>query len=144
MKTLKNFSIQKLGAARLCASLSALALANLQAANVNLFAGDAFGNDSFDDAGGWDNGLAPVAGNDYFTNGNLLRTPDGSAANHTFQGDSLTVTGTGSLTGATTEALMWKGSGTTSVITIATLNVNGGQIRHARALADSVTLEGNL
>ena len=51
---------------------------------------DASGSDSFDNAGHWSSGLAPSAGNSYFSMGFTIRTTTGTAP-HTFQGDSLTL-----------------------------------------------------
>src|SRR5690606_7852568 len=42
------------------------------------------------------------------------------------------------------EALMWKGTGTTSVITVNDLVVNGGQLRHGQGDGDSFTLAGQI
>ncbi len=114
-----------------------------EAADITLNAADAFGASSFNAAGQWSNAAPPSAGNNYFNNGLLLRTPpDGNS--YTFMGDSLTITGTANFSAANTDALMWKGTGTASVITISNLIVNGGQIRHGQGDADSFTLAGNI
>lgn len=121
--------------------LTLLPSASVVAANVTLNASDGFGASSFNAAGNWSNAAAPSAGNDYFTNGLLLRTPANSSS-HTFAGDSLTVSGTASFGAANNEALMWKGSGTGATITVPNLTVNGGQLRHGQGDADSFTLAG--
>ena len=64
----------------------------------------------------------PCAGNDYITTA-MLRTPNNSASDHTFGGDSLTLSGTGAYIG-------FKGkSGTT--ITVPNLIADGGYIQNA-------------
>ena len=73
----------------------------------------------------------------------LLRTPP-DGASYAFAGDSLTITGSGLATGVNNEALMWKGTGTASTITVADLTIDGGQLRHGQGDADSFTLAGNL
>jgi hypothetical protein len=113
------------------------------AASVTMNAGDGFGASSFNAAGQWSNAAAPSAGNDYSNNNFLLRTPaDGN--NYTFAGDSLTITGPGLAPAAANEALMWKGTGTTSVITVNNLTLNGGQLRHGQGDGDTVTFAGNI
>ncbi|GAA5481477.1 hypothetical protein [Haloferula sargassicola] len=114
-----------------------------QAADVTMNAGDGFGSTSFNAAGQWNNGAAPTAANQYFNGGFLLRTPaDGNS--YTFAGASLTITGPGTFAAAANEALMWKGTGTTAVITVPNLIVNGGQVRHGQGSGDSFTLAGNI
>jgi len=113
------------------------------AANVSQLRGDAFGYSSFTGATNWDDGMVPSAGNDYFNATYLLRTP-ADANSYTFQGDSLTITGAGLATGANNEALMWKGSGTSAIITVNSLTINGGQLRHGQGDADTFTLAGNI
>ena len=75
-------------------AVTTLALAGgsveIQAANVTLTASDANGaNTSFNSAGYWSNSQAPAAGNDYFTAGYLLRTPNTTSGSNTFGGNSL-------------------------------------------------------
>lgn len=120
-----------------------LVVAPAYAANVSLTAGDGFGSSSFNSAGNWDSVAAPTAGNDYFNATFLLRTP-ADTGDHTFAGDSLTITGGGLATGVNNEALMWKGSGTTAVITVDDLIIDGGQLRHGQGTGDSFTLAGNM
>ncbi len=132
---------------KLTATIAAFAFIGLsagaQAATVSLTTGDTFGNSSFNSAGGWSSAAAPSAGNAYQNNGFLLRTP-ATALSYTFAGDSLTITGSANFSAANNEALMWKGSGTTSVITVNNLIVNGGQLRHGQGDADSFTLAGSI
>jgi len=113
------------------------------AAPISLIAGDGFGTSSFNAAGQWDSVAAPTAGNDYFNATFLLRTPP-DGGDYTFAGDSLTITGAGLAAGANNEALMWKGSGTTSIITVANLTIDGGQLRHGQGSGDTFTLAGDL
>lgn len=123
------------------ALLAAVPMTN--AAIVSMTAGDGFGSSSFNSAGNWDNAAAPSAGNDYFNATYLLRTP-ADTGSHTFAGDSLTITGAGLATGANNEALMWKGSGTTAIITVNDLTIDGGQLRHGQGDADTFTMAGNI
>jgi MYXO-CTERM domain-containing protein len=124
--------------------LAAAAITPAQAVVVTMTAGDGFGTSSFNSAGQWDSAAAPTAGNSYFNAGNLLRTPDAGSGSFTFEGDSLTITGGGLATVANNEALMFKGSGTGAIITVSTLTIDGGQLRHGQASGDSFTLAGNL
>lgn len=114
-----------------------------QAGTATMTADDGFGSSSFNTAGHWDSAAAPAAGNDYFNGGFLLRTP-ADTGSYTFAGDSLTITGPGLAAGVNNNALMWKGSGTTSIITVDHLTIDGGQLRHGQGTADSFTLAGNL
>jgi hypothetical protein len=116
------------------------------AATITLTANNGFGASGLNSATGWSVAAAPAAGNDYITNGFLLRTP-ADGASYTFAGDSLTVTdgnGISGFAGAANDALMWKGSGTAAVITVNNLIINGGQIRHGQGDGDSFTLAGNI
>ena len=92
------------------------------AANVTLDTADGFGSSSFNSAGGWSSGSAPSAGNDYFVSIVRLRTP-ADAANHTFQGDSLTIQSGGEM--------MSKNSGART--TSANFILDGGTIVHGSA-----------
>lgn len=112
------------------------------AASVSMTAGNGLGTSSYNSATGWSNSLAPSAGNDYFNAMFLLRTPATANTNYTFAGDSLTITGS-SLTTASNDALMWKGTGT-GVITTNNLTINGGELRHGSGDGDSVTWAGNI
>ena len=111
------------------------------AADVSLTADDAVGTSSFNSAGKWSNSAAPSAGNNYFNANFLLRTP-GDANNYTFGGDSLTITSDAAIGVTLTDALIYKGSAS-STITINNLTVNGGNFRHASSEAQTFTLAGN-
>jgi hypothetical protein len=114
------------------------------AATVTLGATNTFGQTSFNTALSWSNAAAPSAGNDYQNAGFLLRTPDATPNSFTFAGDSLLITGPGLVTAAANDALMWKGNGTTAVITVNNLTINGGQLRQAQGDNDTVTWAGTL
>jgi Dockerin type I domain len=127
----------------------AVAMAPLRAANVTMTASDSpIGNSSFDaaapnDAGyivRWDNMAFPSSGNDYFTGNYVLRTPD-NGANFSFAGDSLTVNNTN---GFQNGGLWYKGSGSSGVITIDNLILDGGAITHQSGVGDVFQLDGNL
>jgi hypothetical protein len=113
------------------------------AADISMTASDGFGASSFNSGLNWPGTVAPTAGNNYSNANFLLRTP-ATAASYTFQGDLLTITGGGLATAANNEALMWKGTGTSSVITVNNLVIDGGQLRQAQSSADSFTLAGAL
>ena len=125
------------GLAALVVVATLLLTAPTFAADVTLNADDAFGESSFNTAGHWDNGLAPSAGNDYFTADFRVRTPpDGGS--HTFAGDSLTVNNTNGYE----HGLFYKGTGNTGVLTINNLILDGGQIATANGSADVCQLDG--
>lgn len=117
----------------LSALLSALSASPAFAASVTMTASDAFGASSFNSGGKWSNGAAPSAGNTYSTTYSL-RTP-ATTASYSFAGDSLSINSAGSL--------VFKGTGTTAVITIGNLILNGGQISHAQT-ANPFNLAGGL
>ena len=121
------------------ASLSLVASA--QAIDVTLTAGDGFGNSSFNSAGNWSNGAAPSAGNDYFTGNFRVRTP-ADAGSYVFGGDSLTVNNTNP--DADLVGLSYKGLGTTGVITVDNLILDGGSINHINGVGDLFQLDGNI
>jgi autotransporter-associated beta strand protein len=89
--------------------------------NVTLTGSDALGSSSFDTAGKWNNAQVPSATNDYFTAGNMLRTPNNASGNVTFAGNSLSLDANGSL--------LQKGVNQ-SFVTIAVLKLNGGTLRN--------------
>ncbi len=128
----------------MAAAIALSLVSGARAADVTLNLGDAINTSSFDAAGNWSNAAAPSAGNNYFNNGLLLRTPNAAAGAVTFAGDSLTITGPGLVNAVSTDALLWKGAGTASVVTVNNLTINGGQLRHAQGSADTFTLAGNL
>ncbi|MBC2603229.1 PEP-CTERM sorting domain-containing protein [Puniceicoccus vermicola] len=108
------------------ASCTVFTVTSLQA-QILLTANDAGGTSSFNTAGNWDSGQAPQAGNDYETNGFILKTPDDNG-DYTFAGDSLTVNSRMDLVGS-------------GLITINDLILDGGNIL---ANPSSVRLAGNL
>lgn len=125
--------------------LAAAITATTANAQVTLNASDGFGASSFNTAGGWSNNEVPSAGNAYVVdNGLRLRTP-ASGDSFTFAGDSLTMAPNG-LSGYNLPGgeLMYKGTGTTGVITINNLIMNGGNISHANGTGDHFNLAGNL
>ena len=108
-----------------------------------LTAGDAVATTSFNEIGHWALDANPSVaateppgpGNDYIVPNKMLRTPNASASDHTFLGDSLTVSGTGAF-------LAFKGrSGAT--ITVPNMVFDGGYVQNA---TDNTyfTLAGNL
>jgi PEP-CTERM motif len=127
-----------------------------KAADVTMTAGDALGTSSFNTGTSWPGGMAPTAGNDYFTGEFNLRTPaDGNS--YTFAGDSLTVS---SISADTTDpvwdpnnpanitggmsGLWYKGTGNTGTITIDNLILDGGLVVALNGSADIFNLAGNL
>ena len=85
------------------------------AATVNLTASDTTSTTSFNAAGNWDSGLAPVSGNGYVVSNLTLRSPTNLLAFAPFAGDSLTVTGASGL-------FLLK---TTNLVTVSNLVLNG-------------------
>lgn len=117
----------------------ALGVTTAGAVDVTLVADDGFGASSFNSGLNWDDSTAPGVGNDYFTADFRVRTPaDGGS--HTFGGDSLTVNNTNGYS----QGLMYKGTGSTGVITVDNLLLDGGQISHANGLGDLFQLDGNV
>ncbi len=126
------------------AAATTLIAGEATAATVTLTAANTLGNSSFNTSLAWSDAAAPSAGNDYQNNGLLLRTPNATPNSFTFAGDSLLITGPGLVNAVANDALMWKGNGTTAVITVNNLTINGGQLRHAQGDADTVTWAGTL
>ena len=118
---------------------SALGLiASANAANINMTGSDGFGATSFNAGLNWAGGLAPTAGNNYFTAGFLLRTPT-TSGNFTFAGDSLTFQPNST---ANSTAMNLKGS-SPSTITINNCTNAGGVIGNGNGGA-TYTLAGNM
>ncbi|WP_442481923.1 beta strand repeat-containing protein [Aeoliella sp. SH292] len=113
-----------------------------QAIDVNLTADNGLGTTSFNSALSWSNAAAPSAGNNYFNNNFLLRTP-GDGNSYTFGGDSLTITSDSAPGVQLNDALMYKGTGATGTITVNNLTINGGNLRQAQGAADVFNLAGN-
>ncbi|MBB5350320.1 hypothetical protein HNR46_000544 [Haloferula luteola] len=122
-------------ACALPATLSAVILAQAGAEEVTLTAADAIGSTSFNTAGNWSSAAAPSAGNDYLVSVQFLRTP-ADANSYTFAGDSLTLyTGGG---------FLYKGTGSTGVITVDPLILDGGKLDHASSYTDVFTVDGTV
>jgi hypothetical protein len=97
----------------------------------------------------WSPAGAPVAGKTYSTGGWLMRTPT-TAGNYTFAGDSLTVGGgvgggafltNGSVNN---NCLINKTPGTTTVITVNNLILDGSYIRDGQGSSDVWAIAGNI
>jgi hypothetical protein len=118
--------------------LAALTIATafpLHGATVTLNSADTLGNSSFASAGNWNPSGAPATGNTYNVAIPQLRTPP-DANSYTFQGDSLSINTGGSF--------LYKGGGTTGIITVPNLILNGGKLDHASSFADVFTIGGAL
>jgi len=116
----------------IAASLFLIACASSgAAANVTLTASDAFGASSFNSAGNWNNAAAPSATNAYFTGGYVLRTP-ADTVSRAFAGASLSV--------AAGSRLLGKTSGTTQILTVTNLILNGGNFEQATLDSDNLIL----
>ena len=120
---------------RWLAALTMAAAFPLHGADVTLNSGDTFGNSSFNSAGNWNPSGAPTAGNAYHVAIIQLRTP-ADANSHTFQGDSLSINTGG--------VMLYKGTGTAGVLTVANLILNGGKLDHASSFADVFAMAGGL
>jgi BNR repeat-containing family member len=127
----------------LLAVLAATAI-TARAATVSLKTDDASGTSSFTGSTNWNNNLPASAANDYLNAAHTLRTPVGSNVVAVFGGGSLTITGVGGQAGATAEALLFKGSGASGLLTVSNLTINGGELRNASGTADSFNLQGNI
>lgn len=105
---------------------------------LSLTNSDVLATSSFNVAGNWNSGAAPLTGspdfNAYFTTNFTLRTPP-DANSYTFAGDSLQVDASG--------ALSMKGSG---VITVGDLILNGGKVINngTGGNPDAAVLAGNI
>lgn len=99
-----------------------------RAANVFLTTNDVMGTSSFNAAGHWSNGAAPASGNAYFTGAFVLRTP-ANTTSYTFGGDSLSI-GSGG-------RFLLKTTGTSQIITVNNLILNGGSFEQATASSDN-------
>jgi autotransporter-associated beta strand protein len=110
---------------------------------IPLNATDAGGTSSFNTAGNWADGNPPTAGNGYYTQGNILRTPADTNA-YAFGGSALSIDPY-TLTGNGGGRLLMKGPGG-AVITVTNLILNGGLADYANANGDDgiETLAGNI
>lgn len=134
--------------------VAALMIPAISNAQYYLTANDAADTSSFNNAGNWNNGAAPSAGNAYSTEHWLLRSPASGgtylSGNFTFAGSSLTIGGpdaTGGsqpFSGSTggNDSLIFKASALTLVIT--NLIVDGGQVRDGNGDGQITYLAGNL
>jgi hypothetical protein len=104
-------------------------------------ADDAFGQSSFNSGQGWADATAPSAGNGYANANFLLRTP-ADANSYTFGGDSLTITSDQPFGAQLNDALIYKGTGS-STLTINNFTVDGGALRHGNNENQTFTLAGN-
>lgn len=110
-----------------------------QASAISLSASDDIGDSSFNTGLNWTGGQAPSAGNDYATADFVLRTPADSGS-YTFGGDSLTINNTNGPEGG----FLYKGTGTTGVITVDNLILDRGAIFSVSTSSDLFQLAGNL
>jgi autotransporter-associated beta strand protein len=116
------------------------------ATTVTLTTSDALGTSSFNYPWDWSDGHFPQAGTNYYTANYTLRTPldtynpGGPTPSFTFAGDSLTVNNTNGINGG----LLFKGIGTSSVLTFRNLILDGGYVRHASGSGDLFQLAGKL
>ena len=92
---------------------------------IRLTAPDDVGASSFNAAGRWSVAAAPSPGNDYVINvkGRFMRTPP-NASDHTFAGDSLTLSNGAVIASKATSA--------TAVLTVNNLIANDGVLRNSR------------
>lgn len=138
-----TFSTFRRGARVLGAALLALTahVGEATAADISLFQSDPVGQSSFNTGTSWTGGLAPTAGNNYFTAAFTLRTPNDSSSDFTFAGDALTIDASG--------ALRYVGlANSTPVITVNNLIMDGGLlINGANEIASgtsTLTLSGTM
>jgi hypothetical protein len=110
-------------------------LTGAHGATATLADTDAFGASSFNTAGNWNPAAAPSAGNDYVVPIQRMRTPV-AAGDHTFAGDSLTL--------STTAGNLSFKTDSSAVITVADLILDGGLIDHLNASNQVFTLAGSL
>ncbi|WP_442481685.1 autotransporter-associated beta strand repeat-containing protein [Aeoliella sp. SH292] len=110
------------------------------ATSVTLTGSDPYGESGFNAHYRWSDGYFAHAGADYRTGAYLMRTPQ-SPNSFTFAGESLTLDNPAVDTG-----LYFKGEGSTGVITIPNLVLDGGWVDHrgSNNLADLFQLAGNV
>src|SRR5262245_23874837 len=107
---------------------------------VTQTASDPLGESGFNYAVRWSDGRFAHAGAAYSTgSSSLLRTPEGGNS-FTFAGESLTVNNTNGINGG----LLYKGSGTTGVVSFKNLILDGGYVRHASGAGDLFHLGGKV
>lgn len=118
---------------------------------VELTANDVMGASSFNSAGNWSSGTAPVYdGSAYVTMGYLLRTP-ATAGSYTFEGYYLVVGGSDGggdnpfLTDGTTNSnCLLNKTPSGAIITVPSLYLDRGYIRDGMGNDDVWTIEGNI
>lgn len=116
------------------------------ATNVTLTKSDALGTSAFNNWGVWSDGYFTHSGADYSTGNFTIRTPldtytpSAATPSFTFAGDSLTINNTNGINGG----LLFKGVGTTGLVTFKNLILDGGYVRHASGASDLFQLAGNL
>jgi autotransporter-associated beta strand protein len=114
------------------------------ATSVTLKASDALGTSAFNNWGVWSDNYFTHSGAAYSSGDFLLRTPlntyGGATPNFTFAGDSLTINNTNGISGG----LLFKGVGTSGILTINNLILNGGYVRHASSATDLFQLAGHV
>jgi autotransporter-associated beta strand protein len=116
------------------------------ATTVTLNQSDALGTSAFNDWGVWSDNYFTHAGAAYSTGNFTLRTPldtynsTGPTPSFTFSGDLLTINNSNGVNGG----LLFKGVGTTGVLTFKNLNLNGGYVRHASGSGDLFQLAGKV
>lgn len=108
------------------------------ATTVTLTASNPTGESGFNYKGQWSDGYFAHKGANYFTGNFTMRTPD-NGNSFAFAGDSLTVNNASAATG-----LFYKGTGTTGVITIDNLRLDGGWVQHISGSGDVFRLDGNI
>jgi len=102
--------------------------------SVSLTNDDALNTSSFNAKLNWNDSVAPNVGNNYFTAGKILRTPNGSSGNTNFGGASLSIDA-GSI-------FRLKGNSGSSV-TVGALKLNGGNIENGNG-STVQSIYGNL
>jgi hypothetical protein len=119
---------------RACAAfLAAFVVTSGSAAVITQAAADASGQSSLIEGANWSDGLPPDVANDYVS-GRAIRTPV-TSGDTTFAGKSLTLNSGG--------AIQFKGTGTTSTITISQLALKGNAfVANYNGITTHFTLDG--
>jgi autotransporter-associated beta strand protein len=116
------------------------------ATTVSMTQSDALNTSSFNWQGNWSDTYFAHPNANYSTGNFILRTPldtynPGSATpGFTFAGDSLTINNTNGINGG----LLFKGVGTTGLLTFKNLILDGGYVRHASGNGDLFRLAGKV
>ncbi len=109
------------------------------ATTVTLTGDDPFGSSGFHYKDRWSDGYFAHAGAAYSTGDFMLRTP-ASSNGFRFAGDSLTINNTNGISGG----LLYKGIGSSGVVTVNNLVLDGGYVRHANGSSDLFQLAGSV